>query len=111
MCKSKNQKPTKLTTLELKQLKHIDTEGVRKKKERHVAHIESKKFLLEAQKRTNYRDEYDRLIGERNYIPEIRRVHGDAVAELASRVLKARRHDFKDLHAQSFIQSGHRVEQ
>ena len=110
MFKAKIQKPTKLTKLEMKELKHVDTEEIRKKKERHQAHIETRAFFLESQKRANYRDEYDRLVGERGNIPRVRRQYGDRVAALTTSVINRRHDELKKMYKQAFMQSPHEID-
>ena len=110
MFKAKIQKPTKLTKLEMKELKHVDTEEIRKKKERHQAHIETRAFFLESQKRANYRDEYDRLVGEQGNIPQVRRQHGNRVADITARTINRRHDELRNMYKQAFMQSPHEID-
>ena len=110
MFKAKIQKPTKLTKLELKELKHRDTEEIRNNKERHQAHIETRAFFLESQKRANYRDEYDRLVGEEGNIPQVRRQHGDRVADLTASVINRGHDELKQMYKQACRQSPNEID-
>ena len=55
MFKSKIQKPKSkiFTKLEIEALRRLDTEEVRKQRERHVANLQTRSFFLLAQRRAN----------------------------------------------------------
>ena len=74
----------------IEQLFDLDTDQIRKKKERRIARMETRSLFLESQNRQTYRNEYDRLDGEFGNLSEIKRKHGDRVANLTALAIRHR---------------------
>ena len=104
MFKSKIQKPKSkiFTKLEIEALRRLDTEEVRKQRERHVANLQTRSLFLQAQRRANYQDEYDRLSNDALNIHEVSRRHGDVVAANTAKVIHNRHNELKQMYKQAF---------
>ena len=94
----------------IEQLLNLDTEQIRKKKERRIARMETRNLFLESQNRQTYRNEYDELDGEFGNRSEIKRKHGERVANLTALAIRHRQGKFKDLHKKSITPVKHKIE-
>ena len=110
MFKSKIQQPEKLSKQELALLKKLDSERYRKKKERHVANVETREFILQAQRRINYRNEYDHLVGEIGNIAKIRQTQGDRVAFMTAEAINTRQKKLQDMYKESVSKKQYAIE-
>ena len=110
MFKSKLQKPAKLSKQELALLKKLDSERIHKNKERHVATVETREFMLQAQKRINYRNEYDNLVGEIGNIAKIRQTQGDRVADMTAVSINKRQNKLREIYKESVNKIQHAIE-
>ena len=104
MFKSKIQKPKSkiFTKLEIEALRRLDTEEVRKQRERHVANLQTRSLFLQAQRRANYKDEYDRLSNDALNLHEVKRRHGDVVAANTAKDIHNRHNELKQMYKQAF---------
>ena len=104
MFKSKIQKPKSkiFTKLEIEALRRLDTEEVRKQRERHVANLQTRSLCLQAQRRANYKDEYDRLSNDGFNFHEVKRRHGDVVMANTAKVSQNRLNELTHMYKQVF---------
>ena len=72
--------------------------------------METRNLFLESQNRQTYRNEYDRLDGEFGNLSEIKRKHGDRVANLTALAIRHRQGKFNDLHQKSITPVKHKIE-
>ena len=99
--------PPKITNA---RLYAIDTEEVRKLRERRAARLETRRLFLESQQRQSYRNEYDRLTGELGNIPAVQRESGLRVANLTALVINRRHKQLSKMYKEIANPPKHKIE-
>ena len=94
------------------QLKIMDKEKNKERRERRTGRIGERQKFLQAQQRANNRLEYDRLVGEIPAIAKISqdRALGPLVAERVATTLHKRLNDLKGMYKQLIDGTKHEIE-